>query len=295
MTLCWADMAWWWRSPDCVAFKIGVWFITLLLGFLLVVFLCLEGAWSDTFDFCFHWLLIYCPKWTTWRPGTSVAPPIPWGTQARSLGESSVFSVLHSAGFLCLGVLLLKACSARPPRGVCITGVLGDLRCYASPPRAHLLGASLGIPAPQGVSLHREISRVSLTAWFRPPWFLQGVYRHPLCSIAARGTACPSPGARWNRQDWSLIRSPPRRWSVWRRRSAVLSNSCPSSRRRTAVAGPVVTQHRRRRRDKVLVLAMTDNHKYHPLLLTCCVVFDQIALRTSKSLVVVVTYISEWK
>ena len=38
--------------------------ITLLLEHLLVVFLFLEGAWSDTFNFCFRWLLRSFPKWT---------------------------------------------------------------------------------------------------------------------------------------------------------------------------------------------------------------------------------------
>ena len=43
-------------------FFIWVWFITLILENLFVVFLFLEGAWSDTFDFCFRWLLGPYPK-----------------------------------------------------------------------------------------------------------------------------------------------------------------------------------------------------------------------------------------
>ena len=60
-------------------FFIGVWSITLILEHLIVVFLFLEGSWSDTFYFCFLWLLIRCQLWITWGSGDSVAPPIHWG------------------------------------------------------------------------------------------------------------------------------------------------------------------------------------------------------------------------
>ena len=45
-------------------FFIGVWSITLLLEHLLVVFIFLEGAWSDTINFFFRLLLNRCPLWT---------------------------------------------------------------------------------------------------------------------------------------------------------------------------------------------------------------------------------------
>ena len=46
-------------------FLIGVCSITRFPEHLLEVFLSLEGAWSDTFDFCYLWLLSCCPNWTT--------------------------------------------------------------------------------------------------------------------------------------------------------------------------------------------------------------------------------------
>ena len=69
----------------------------------------------------------------------------------------------------------------------------------------------------------------------------------------------------------------------------------PSSLQRSVVASPVVAQPWQRRRDKRLVLEMMIHHPSYLLFLTCGVVLDKSTLRTSKSLVVVVTYISEWK
>ena len=105
-------MDWWWSSPDCVNFLIGVcsitWFgLFVWLGF----FLSLHLAWS-----------------------------------------------------------------AHPPRGVCINGGLRYLRRSALPPPARLLCASLGIPAPWGGALHREIYLAFLTDRLRRPWFVQGVF-----------------------------------------------------------------------------------------------------------------------
>ena len=53
-------------------FFIGVWSITLLVDNLLVVFLFLEGAWSDKFNLFFLWLLIFFPLWTPWGSCVSV-------------------------------------------------------------------------------------------------------------------------------------------------------------------------------------------------------------------------------
>ena len=83
-------------------FFIGVWSITLLLEHLFVVFLFLEGAWSNNFDFWFHWILSRCPLWTTWGPGASIAPPFPWGSYSRLLGASLVFPCLNSVRFTLL-------------------------------------------------------------------------------------------------------------------------------------------------------------------------------------------------
>ena len=83
-------------------FFIVVWSITLLLEHLLMFFLFLEGAWSDTFDFCFHWIISRCPKWIIGGTGVSVAPLNHWVSQARLIGASLVFPFLHSVEFLCL-------------------------------------------------------------------------------------------------------------------------------------------------------------------------------------------------
>ena len=145
MKLCWDNMDWKWRSPDCVDFcLIGVCSITWFLEHPLVNFLFLEGAWSDTFDVCFLWLLSRFPNWTNWGPGTYVAPPIPCGYQACLLGASLVFPVLHSVGFLCLGSFCWRlAPSSR--------GVLGNtcLVCpwtYLASIMARLIRASLASP-----------------------------------------------------------------------------------------------------------------------------------------------------
>ena len=97
-------------------FLSGVWSVTLLNEHLIVVFLFLEGAWSNTLDFCFRWLLRPCPKWTTWGPGTYVAPPFHWGSQSLSLGVLLVFRGLHSVGFTCFGFFVVG--SAPPSLGV---------------------------------------------------------------------------------------------------------------------------------------------------------------------------------
>ena len=62
------------------------------------------------------------------------------------------------------------------PRGVCVTGGLGDLRRSASPPLVRLLGSSLEIPDSRGSALHWESIMASLAARFCPPWFWQGVF-----------------------------------------------------------------------------------------------------------------------
>ena len=80
-------------------FFIWVWFITLILENLFVVFLFLEGAWSDTLNFCIHWLLRRCPLWTTWGSGTSIVPLFTWGYHSRSLRASLLFPWIHSISF----------------------------------------------------------------------------------------------------------------------------------------------------------------------------------------------------
>ena len=79
-------------------------------------------------------------------------------------------------------------------------------------------------------------------------------------------------------------------------RLELLSKSCPSTLQLADITVPVVDKIWQRRRDKVLVLAMIIYHPYYLVLLTCTLVFDKIALRKSKSLVVVVVvvkYMSE--
>ena len=49
--------------------------------------------------FFFCWILSRCPLCTTWGSCASVAPPISWGPQARSLLASLLFSGLHSVSF----------------------------------------------------------------------------------------------------------------------------------------------------------------------------------------------------
>ena len=71
------------------------------------------------------------------------------------------------------------------PRGVCVTGGLGDLRRSASPPLVRLLGSSLEIPDSRGSALHWESIMASLAARFCPPWFWQGVFCHPLWHTVA--------------------------------------------------------------------------------------------------------------
>ena len=79
------------------------------------------------------------------------------------------------------------------------------------------------------------------------------------------------------------------------RRLEVLSKSCPSSILLSYFSGPVTDICWLSRRDKVLVLVMKFDHPYYLKLLTCSLVFDQIALSTSNSLVIVlVKHISEW-
>ena len=175
-----------------------------------------------------------------------------------------------------------------PPRGYCITIGLGYLCISAPPPQAHLIGASLLIPAPWGGDIQRESSRASLTAQLRPPWFWYGTLHHPLHSTSTQGTAWTSLGPWWTCQNWSSIRRSSFQPSEWRRSSAVLWNSCPYSLWRIDVSVPIVDQHWRRRSDNVLVLATMINHPSQPMFLTCCVVFDQSALWTSKKLVIVV-------
>ena len=83
----------------CV-FLIGVWFITLFLEYLFLVFLFLKGAWYDTFYFWFFWIFVRCPLWTTWGSGTSVAPPRTWGPQAHLLDASLLFPSIHPISFI---------------------------------------------------------------------------------------------------------------------------------------------------------------------------------------------------
>ena len=181
----------------------------------------------------------------------------------------------HLVWFVWLGCFLSPriAWSAHPPRGVCITGGLGDLCFSALPPPECLIGATFLIPAHRGGALLQESSWASLTARFRLPWFGPGVFCHPLHSIAAQVTDWPSTGARWTQQAWYSIC----RGSFWLSdqscRSAVLSYTRPSSLRPIYVADPVIAQHWRRRGDIFFVLAMTIHRPYYLLLLTCCVVF----------------------
>ena len=63
----------------------------------------LEGAWSDTFDFRFHWILRRCPKWTTWGTGASVVPQSPWVYNSCLIGASLVFPGFHPVSFACFG------------------------------------------------------------------------------------------------------------------------------------------------------------------------------------------------
>ena len=85
----------------------------------------------------------------------------------------------------------------------------------------------------------------------------KGCFHYPICYTSDRETDWPSPGAHWTRQAWSSYR----RVSFWssdqRLRSAVLSNSCPSSLWLADVAVTFVARHQHRKREKVLVLAMT--------------------------------------
>ena len=182
----------------------------------------------------------------------------------------------HLVWFVCLVGCFPSpnfAWSARPPWGARITEGFGDLCRSAPPPPARVFGVYLLNPADWGGSLHRESSRVSLTARFRPPWFGKSVFNHPLCSTSTRETSWTYPGARWTWQAWYSIRRCSFQSSDRRRRLSVLLNSCPSYIWRISVAIPVVAQRRWTRRDKVLVLAMTIHQTSYLMFLTCCVVF----------------------
>ena len=148
--------------------------------------------------------------------------------------------------------------SDRPPRGVCITGGLGDLCQPATSPPAQSIGASLLIPAPRAGALHRSSFMASWTARFHPSWFGQGVFATFFVILLLEELlGLPHVLSELGRIYIPAIGIP----------ATVLSNSRPSSLRQAAGAGPVIDQCWSRRRDKVLVLAMMIHHPSYLMLL----------------------------
>ena len=178
-------------------------------------------------------------------------------------------------------------------------GVLGHARlacpwCYldrlmsalrALPCALSWLSTSSGRSSSPG-ELHGLTKRLVYAFLFGTVWFY-----HSLSHIYAWGTAWPAQGACRNWQAWSSRRRD-FFWSLDRmHRLEVLENSRPYSLWLESIAGPVIDWRQRRRRAKVFVLAMKIYRSILTCFLTCCLVFDQSALSTSKNVVVVVIYL----
>ena len=202
----------------------------------------LEGAWSDTFDFCFRWLLSHCPLWTTWGSGASIVPPIPWGPHAHLLAVSFVFPGLLFVSFTWL-VFLFEA----PLRLLWVFSGTLAWRVLGLIQRVFLENSRRSLAHLTSFLLLRSILFTGRSPWPRKPL-------GP--GLLARRTAWPAQGACRTQHDW-YSRRRDLFWLLDRiRRSEVLANSRPSSLRLAAVTGLVVARCWRRRSNKVLVLAM---------------------------------------
>ena len=168
-----------------------------------VVFLLLEGAWSDTLDFCFFCLLSRCTLCNTWGSGASVAPLIPWGPQTRALDQSSLgvpwipFCQLHRIFFFLGGsalsyLVVLGHTSLECP--------CSSLARFISVLWA-LPGVIARISSSWGDLLRQDISMALLTDWSWPPSLDRMCLLKLLIDLSCR-TAWPDQGACRTPQDW---------------------------------------------------------------------------------------------
>ena len=144
---------------------------------MLVVFLFLQSAWSNTFNFWFHWLLSRCPKWITCGSGNFVAPPFTWMYQSFLFGASLVFPGLHSIIFTWFGFFVGdSAPSSLRVLGTLSWRVLGVLWRASWEHYGLFLAWFLDSLLLWGDRLHRDISMDLKNSWSRNSCLRKGSF-----------------------------------------------------------------------------------------------------------------------